>query len=202
IATGDSISTIYTAGSWAYENNYYIYNNDGVQVASDGTGGVEPTGLSPFAVTCTNEPTLAWLTLDGQNQVSGSIDSGLSDDEIVVGFDTVPDTLSDGIYEANIEITSNDPDQPTITVPVTLTVSQQLDVPQNVTIVTTTNGTDVDVLISWTTVDNATSYTVYRSDNPYADFPGEWTPETGIIGTTWGYTTTRSRRFYRVTANN
>ena len=79
-----------------------------------------------------------------------------------------------------------------------LNVSGQLDPPINVQI----SNVGMEVTISWDTVIGATSYTVYRSDNPYAEFPNEWTSVTGIIGTTWSYTTTRTRRFYRVTANN
>ncbi len=204
IATGDLVSTEYTAGSWGYENSYVIYDNDGVQVASDGTGGVEPTGISPFAVTCTNDPTLSWLTLDGLNQISGSISSGSPYEEITILFNTVPDGLTVGVYEANIAITSNDPDEPLITVPVTLTVGviAPPDVPQNVTITTTPNGAEVDVQISWSDVPGITSYTVYRSSDPSADFPSAWTPQTVIGETSWSYTTSRTQRFYRVSANN
>ncbi len=196
IATGDSISTIYTAGSWAYENSYFIYDNDGVQVASDGTGGVEPTGLSPFAVTCTNDPTLAWLTLDGQNQVSGSIDSGSPDDVLSVLFDTVPDSLADGIYEANIEITSNDPDEPSIIVPVTLTVSQQLDPPANVQI--QINGSSIQ--LSWDVVSGATSYKVYSSNDINTRFTEDTTGMFNV--TSWTTTTVAQKKFYYVKAVN
>ena len=198
-------NTSYTSNSTCYIDTYTAMNgwayNDGTSGCTDShEGTIDSRPQIRFDYTAA--PTLNWLTLNGGYSVIGSIDSGSSDDVLSVLFDTVPDGLTEGIYEANITITSNDPDQPTITVPVTLTVSQQLDVPQNVTIVTTPNGADVDVLISWTAVPGATSYTVYRSASPYADFPSEWTSETGIIGTTWSYTTDRMHRFYRVTANN
>jgi uncharacterized cupredoxin-like copper-binding protein len=196
IATGDSISTVYTAGSWAYENSYFIYDNDGIQVASDGTGGVEPTGLSPFSVTCTNDPTLAWLTLDGQNQVSGSIDPGSPNNVLSVLFDTVPDGLSVGIYEANIEITSNDPDEPSIIVPVTLTVSQQLNPPINVQI--QLNGSSIQ--LTWDAVSGAISYKVYSSNDPYTGFTEDTTGMFNV--TSWTTLMAAQKKFYYVKAVN
>jgi len=195
----------YTSNSTCYIDTYTAMNgwayNDGTSGCADPhEGTIDSRPQIRFDYTAA--PTLNWLTLNGGYSVIGSIDSGSSDDVLSVLFDTVPDGLTEGIYEANITIASNDPDEPTIIVPVTLTVSQQLDIPQNVTISTTPNGADVDVLMSWTAVPGATSYTVYRSAGPYADFPSEWTLETVIIGTTWSYTTDRMYRFYRVAANN
>jgi len=77
-----------------------------------------------------------------------------------------------------------------------------LDIPENVTISTTPNETSVYVQISWSAVPGATSYTVYRASDPNAAFPGEWTAVSGVIGTTWSYTTDREKRFYKVAANN
>jgi hypothetical protein len=42
VENGDEITVDYTAGSWSYENEYYIYDKDGILVRSEGTGGVEP----------------------------------------------------------------------------------------------------------------------------------------------------------------
>ena len=56
ITDGDMVSTVYTAGSWASENYYYIYDNAGTEIASDGVGGVEPTGLDPFEVFASTAP--------------------------------------------------------------------------------------------------------------------------------------------------
>ncbi|PLW92098.1 MAG: hypothetical protein C0592_12500, partial [Marinilabiliales bacterium] len=53
VVDGDQITTTYTAGSWAYENYYYIYDATGTEVGSDGVGGVTPTGIStPIVVAC------------------------------------------------------------------------------------------------------------------------------------------------------
>ena len=195
IVTGETISTAFTPGGWAYECSYNIYDNDGVQVASDGTGGAEPTGLSPFSITCTNDPTLSWLTLDGQNQVSGSIDSG-SDDVLSVLFDTVPDGLTDRIYNANIEITSNDPDESPIIVPVTLTVSGQLASPINVQIQII--GTEVQ--LSWNVVSGATKYHVFRSTDPYNGFTRITPYPSGIATNSYIDTLSNEKYFYYITA--
>jgi len=77
-------------------------------------------------------------------------------------------------------------------------IEGQLDTPINVQI----SNIGMEITISWDAVTGATSYTVYRSSNSYAEFPSEWTSETGITDTTWSYTTDRAKRFYRVTANN
>ncbi|MCD4796034.1 MAG: hypothetical protein K8R49_02545 [Candidatus Cloacimonetes bacterium] len=196
ISTGDSISTTFTAGNWAYENSYFIYDNDGVQVASDGTGGIEPTGLSPFAVTCMNDPTLEWLTLNGQNQISGSIDPGSPDDVLSILFDTLPDSLTEGIYEANIQITSNDPDESSIIVPVTLTVSLQLASPVNVQI--QLNGSSIQ--LSWDAVTGAVSYKVYSSNDPYTGFVEDTSGS--FAGESWSTSVIIEKKFYRVTAEN
>ncbi|MBS3740925.1 MAG: hypothetical protein KGY74_02260, partial [Candidatus Cloacimonetes bacterium] len=45
----DSVFVDYTAGSWSYENAYYIYDNIGVLIASSGDGGVTPGDVSFFA---------------------------------------------------------------------------------------------------------------------------------------------------------
>jgi len=51
---GDAITTVYVAGSWAYENSYCIYGGEGEELGCDGLDGVEPTagieveGACPF----------------------------------------------------------------------------------------------------------------------------------------------------------
>jgi hypothetical protein len=77
-----------------------------------------------------------------------------------------------------------------------------LAIPQNVTIIATSNSAVVEVQLAWEAVSGATSYTVYRTNDAYADFPASWTAVTGISETSWHYTTDRTKRFYRVTANN
>ncbi len=42
VNTGDAITVDYTGGAWPYENEYHIYDSDGILVRSEGTGGVAP----------------------------------------------------------------------------------------------------------------------------------------------------------------
>ena len=90
----------------------------------------------------------------------------------------------------------------TVPTPGTENVIGTIDVPLNITISAVQNGIDADVTISWDAVAGATSYTVYRTDDPNATFPDDWTAQTGIIGTSWSYTSHSPIRFYIVTANN
>jgi len=46
VVNGDEITTIYTPGSWAYENEYFIYDHNGLLIASEGVGGVEPMSIT------------------------------------------------------------------------------------------------------------------------------------------------------------
>ncbi|RLC46681.1 MAG: hypothetical protein DRI23_12110, partial [Candidatus Cloacimonadota bacterium] len=62
----------------------------------------------------------SWLTLDSGNSVNGNIGS-VGSDVITVGYNSAG--LIDDNYNANINITSNDPDESEVVVPVTLTVA-------------------------------------------------------------------------------
>ncbi|MCD4729083.1 MAG: T9SS type A sorting domain-containing protein [Bacteroidales bacterium] len=53
VNSGDIISFDYTPGSWAYENEYYVYNSIGVEVAREGAGGVEPGNMADITAVCT-----------------------------------------------------------------------------------------------------------------------------------------------------
>ena len=55
-ATDDAISTVYVAGSWAYENEYHIYDVNGTQICADGTGGTQPTGGACGLGNCGGDP--------------------------------------------------------------------------------------------------------------------------------------------------
>ena len=63
-----------------------------------------------------------WITLNSAQSTSGTVNI-ISSDDITVGFDS--SDLDYGAYTADIVITSNDPDEPTTTVAVTLNVSEQ-----------------------------------------------------------------------------
>ncbi len=68
-------------------------------------------------------PPYTWLTLDGTSTSNGSI---LSQDSVLVnvGFDATG--LLEGIYTADINVSSNDPEMPMVTVPVTLNIVQHV----------------------------------------------------------------------------
>jgi hypothetical protein len=189
------ISTNYSAGSWGYENEYVIYDNDGTQVAADGVGGVEPSGLGQFEGTCTNDPTVTWLTIDGENTVNGTVDVGSPEDVLNLFFDTVPDNLTEGVYNANIVVTSNDPDNSEVIIPVELTVQASLNTPQNTAIMQSGN----NMVISWTAVTGANSYKIYSDTDPYGSF--STLEASGVGSTNWSDTISGVKRYYRVVAS-
>ena len=198
VYTGDMISTNYTEGDWSYENEYYIYDNDGSEVASDGIGGATPSGLAQFAATCTNDPTLAWLTLDGENQVSGSVDAGAASAEIDLLFDTVPDNLEEGTYNANIVLISNDPDNSEVIIQVELLVQASIDIPTNVAI----QYSGSNIIVSWSAVNGANSYKVLSSADPELALSSWYLEAEGIATTSWSTSAqTYGKRFYYVVAS-
>ena len=189
-------NTSYTSNSSCYIDTYTAMNG---WAYNDNTSGCS----DPYEGTIDSRPqirfagsTFNWLTLNGGSSVSGSIDPGSPDDILNVLFDTVTDSLTDGIYEANIEITSNDPDEPSIIVPVTLTVSQQLDPPANVQIQLNSSS----IQLSWDAVPGATSYKVYSSDDPYTGFTEDTTGMFNV--TSWTTLTAAQKKFYYVKAIN
>ncbi|MCK4655188.1 MAG: hypothetical protein KAU01_12170, partial [Candidatus Cloacimonetes bacterium] len=189
-------NTSYTSNSTCYYDTYPAMNG---WAYNDNTSGC----TDPYEGSIDNRPqirftgsTFNWLTLNGGSSVIGSIDPGSPDDVLTVLFDTVPDSLTEGIYEANIEITSNDPDEPSIIVPVTLTVSQQLDPPANVQI--QLNGSSIQ--LSWDAVSGATSYKVYSSNDPYTGFTEDTSGS--FVGESWSAPIGDVKKFYYVKAVN
>lgn len=45
VSNGDDISTIYTAGGWETENEYTLYDSDGIMLAQQGVGGGTPGNI-------------------------------------------------------------------------------------------------------------------------------------------------------------
>ena len=52
VNSGDDISFDYTAGGWAYENEYYVNDSYGTEVDREGTGGVEPGDMADITAEC------------------------------------------------------------------------------------------------------------------------------------------------------
>ncbi|MCK4980679.1 MAG: S8 family serine peptidase, partial [Candidatus Delongbacteria bacterium] len=103
-----------------------------------------------------------WLTINssttGTVSVSGSNTINLTCDAI---------GLTDGVYNADIIIDSDDPDEVNKTLPVVFTVTASGPtipaVPIN--IITSISGTDM--IVDWDVSADATGYDVYSSDDPY-----------------------------------
>ena len=65
VVGGDAITTVYTAGSWPNENSYYIYNQNGVEIAADGVDGI-PAGITtPIIVLGEDDVDLGALPITG-----------------------------------------------------------------------------------------------------------------------------------------
>ena len=117
-----------------------------------------------------------WVTIDGGSTVNGSVAVEAGNDVIIVGFNSTD--LTEGIYTADIEISSNDPDEATIIVPVTLTVDSGGPPAPNILIDPTSLSQELEP--------DQTDSQLYDITN------------NGDIGTTltynitWGYTTTRN----------
>jgi hypothetical protein len=142
-----------------------------------------------------------WLTLDGQQTLGGTISaSGFYEYNVLFNADG----LTPDIYTASINGTSNDPDNPTFSIPVSFTVIQVLDAPDNLTVEVSGNFT---VIISWDNVPGSTIYHVYSSSSP----DGTFTEETGGVFTagsreSWSKTYYPSpvpeKLFFKVTADD
>ncbi len=131
-----------------------------------------------------------WLEI---TPVSGSI-SQSSYDDISITFDA--EGLVNGTYQKNINISSNDPDESIVVIPVTLNVGITApETPQNINleIIGST------LSLSWDSVSGATSYTVYSDTDPYGAFTtSEWTGSNN----SWSESITGEKKFYQVTVRN
>ena len=117
-------NTSYTSNSTCYYDTYsgmngYAYNDYGAGCSDSYEGSTDSRPQTRFDYTAGSG--LNWLTLDGVGSVNGSIAEGSADDVITVGFNSTD--LSVGVYDADITITSNDPDEAIIIIPAVLTVS-------------------------------------------------------------------------------
>jgi len=132
-----------------------------------------------------------WLSLDN---TSGVVAAGKG--SVTIGATCDATGLELGTYTADLTVTTNDPDEGTVVIPVTFTVSNIVvpGTPSNVT--TSVSGTDL--IVSWDAAANATSYDVYSSTDPY----GTYTFETNVTTTSYTTTYTAARKFWYVVGKN
>jgi len=133
-----------------------------------------------------------WLNLNGESSVSGNIIMEGPQAEITVVFDT--STLSGGIYETEITTTSNDPVNPIITTPVTLSV---LGVPSNLIVEIEDN----NIILSWDQVEGANSYKIYSTFTPDDEETFELQEIVASEINTRSYLINDLKQFFRVVAS-
>jgi carboxypeptidase T len=85
-----------------------------------GFDGWNETNKPYLVVNYTYVPAYTWLKVNGSGTTSGTVPPG-ANQQIPVSFDA--GTLAVGSYTANIQVSSNDPDQPMVLIPCTLTIS-------------------------------------------------------------------------------
>ena len=134
------------------------------------------------------EHSTPWLTV---NPLVGNLDPQ-SFTMLDVMFNSME--LTEGIYTGTVRILSNDQDEGTIVVPVTLEVGTIIPDPVSDLVI---NYAGSNILLSWSAVPGATLYHIYECNTPYGTFV-----ETV---TTAGTEITRplsAGKFYQVTAGN
>ncbi len=130
-----------------------------------------------------------WLSID---LTSGTVPPYSSDIRTVT-FDAAD--LVEGTYTGSITVNSNDQDEGSILVPVTLEVGTfALDPVDDLTI-TVAGG---NVTLTWSAVPGATHYLIYDDVEPYGGFNYVATTSS----TTWSTSLVGEKRFYVVTAAN
>jgi len=134
----------------------------------------------------------SWLTINsatsGTVSVSGSKTINITCDAT---------GLTEGLYEADITITSNDPDEPTKILPVLFTVeSGTIPLTAPINVVTSVAGTELTV--SWDAVAGATSYDIYSSTDPY----GTYTFVTNVATNSYVVAASETKLFWYIVAKN
>lgn len=132
-----------------------------------------------------------WLSLD---PISGILVQSASDNITATGNS---EGLDYGNYYADIIISSNDPDEPELILPVKFTVTDALSAPSNVIVVSATAS---QAELSWDTVSGAGLYRIYRSADPYSGFAEIGTSVTNSYQDTG--VSAGNKYFYYITADN
>lgn len=98
-----------------------IMDRDGSASYYIGFDGWNETNKPYLLIDYTYVPPYTWLKVNGAGTTSGTVQPG-ENQQITLDFDA--GSLTPGAYTANIQISSNDPDQPEILVPCTLNISE------------------------------------------------------------------------------
>ncbi len=133
-----------------------------------------------------------WITFN--SATSGTV-SASGSNTIDINCDATG--MSEGVYDANINVATNDPDEPVKVIPVQFTVLQPTvipGIPSNV--VTSISGTDL--VIDWDAAADATSYDVYTSDDPY----GTFTWEANVLTNQYTIPASVAKKFYYIVSKN
>ena len=143
-------------------------------------------------IVAAQEVPYSWLTVN--SSTSGTVPVSGSDN-INITCDATG--LTEGVYNADLIVVSDDPDEPSKVLPVEFTVvigSTPLTAPINVT--TSVAGTILTV--SWDGVTGATSYDIYSSTEPY----GTFTLVTNVSTNSYVTSTDQAKLFWYVVAKN
>jgi len=139
-------------------------------------------------------PGYTWLTIK-----SASIGTVVPAGSNTINLTCDAAGLTADTYNANITVDSDDPDEPSVVIPVIFVVSSATppEAPANTSVVTATAS---EVNLGWDTVSGASLYHIYRSTEPYSGFT-----EIGTSGTN-SYqdagVSAGNKYFYYITADN
>ncbi len=163
--------------------------NDGLEMAYNNSYIEDNLAISIFKV-------VDWLTV---TPTSGSVANGEYED---ISIEVTSDELEIGEYSCTMFISTSDPLQSLVEIPVNLTVAEFImEAPQGVE-VAVIDGDNPRVSIAWNSVTGATSYNIYASDDPTLEFE-QWTQiASNITGTNWMGELNENYRFFKVTAEN
>jgi len=137
-------------------------------------------------------PSYTWLTID--SPASGTVASSGSNP---INYTCDAAGMTEGVYNAEITVASNDPDEPSKIIPVDFTVFQSTVIPGTpANVVTSISGTDL--VIDWDVSADATSYDVYTADDPY----GTFTFETNVGTNQYVVPADTAKKFYYIVSKN
>ena len=141
------------------------------------------------AILITNDLTEPWLTV----APTGGTVPPYGSSQLDVTFDATD--LTAGVYTGSITVISNDPDEGSILIPVTLTVGSTTLDPVDDLMMTVSGAVGT---LSWSAATGATYYKVYEALEPYGTY--NYLGTTG--GTSWSVVVSADKRFYHVVAGN